>query len=169
MSDFEREKVEEILKDGNERFKLCRLYIADVKDFLNISPHIQVYTRHVLAANGPEIKIFSFNRTHVTDLKIFEQKRFLQWNKKPMKIFFFRAYFRAKVNWQFDPESLGLVDGEILKILAKKFNFTLKLVLSPDKDTYGYRLPNGTFTGSLGMLEYERADMAGEEKFTFTI
>lgn len=163
LKDFESEKISEILEYGNEKFKLCRLYIADAKSFIESSPEIEIFTRHALAAGGAKIKKFSFNGTHSKELKFFEQKRFLQWNKNPMRIFFFKAYLRAKIDKKFNVESLGLLDGEILKIFAEKFNFTIMFVFSPDNETYGYRMENGTFTGSLGMLEYERADMAGKE------
>lgn len=159
---FEKSKITEILERGNREFKLCRLYIADAKNFIENSSKIEIFTRYAFAVGGPKIKKFSFNKTHSQELKIFEQKRFLQWNKNPMRIFFFKAYLRAKVDKKFRPESLELTDGEILKIFAEKFNFTIKFVFSPDNETYGYKMDNGTFTGSLAMLEYELADMAGE-------
>lgn len=162
LRDFDIKNISQIFKQVNEKFQLSRLYIADAKKFIENSPEIEIYTSHMLSAHGPKIIKFSFNETHSKELKLFEQKRFLQWNQNPMRIFFFKAYLRAKIDKKFNPESLELTDGEILKIFSEKFNFTIKFVFSPDNDTYGYRMDNGTFTGSLGMIEYERADIAGK-------
>ena len=107
---------------------------------------------------------FSFNESEKSNIEIFEKNRFRQWNKNPMKIFFYNHYLRAKVNENYDPESLAFACGENLKIFSKKFNFTIKFVFSTDNETFGRRLENGTYTGSLGMIEYERADLAGKSR-----
>lgn len=56
--------------------------------------------------------------------------------------------------------SLKFQDSETLKILSKMANFKIKFVKSPDGIKHGYQTSNYTFTGSLGMVEYENADLA---------
>lgn len=52
------------------------------------------------------------------------------------------------------------IDGAVVHILAKFTNFT-PVYMTYDENQFGFQLPNGTLTGSLGALEYGAADLAG--------
>jgi hypothetical protein len=49
-------------------------------------------------------------------------------------------------------------DGEQALIFSKKLNFT-PIYLATDKYRYGNELPNGTFIGAMGAMEYGNSDI----------
>lgn len=51
-------------------------------------------------------------------------------------------------------------DGEILQIFSKVLNFTPVFVASEDGETFGHQFLNGTFTGALASIEYNKADLS---------
>lgn len=61
---------------------------------------------------------------------------------------------------------LKYLEGEILKIYSKLMNFSIDFVALPNSTTanYGYQLENGTFVGSLGLVEYGEVDLLGNTR-----
>ncbi|XP_068200478.1 ionotropic receptor 21a-like [Palaemon carinicauda] len=51
------------------------------------------------------------------------------------------------------------VDMQIVKRLAQAMNFTPEYLEIPYKELWGYELPNGTWTGLVGKVFYEQADI----------
>ncbi|XP_066975406.1 glutamate receptor ionotropic, delta-2-like [Macrobrachium rosenbergii] len=51
------------------------------------------------------------------------------------------------------------VDMQIVKRLAKAMNFTPEFLEVPHDELWGYELPNGTWTGLVGKVFYEHADI----------
>ncbi|EDS37229.1 conserved hypothetical protein [Culex quinquefasciatus] len=64
-----------------------------------------------------------------------------------------------------DSKRVVFVDEEMLLVMAKMLNFTT-VYMNPDT-VLGYQQPNGTFTGALGDIEYERADMSKSQIMYF--
>jgi len=58
------------------------------------------------------------------------------------------------------------VDGFFMRNLAKQMNFTAIAMGPKDGEEYGFIIPNnGTFTGSIGDILYDRADIALNSRF----
>lgn len=59
----------------------------------------------------------------------------------------------------------SFVDGDTLSTIAKCMNFTpLYDRLFEDEATYGFQYPNGTFTGSLADIEYDRVELVANPR-----
>ena len=58
------------------------------------------------------------------------------------------------------------VDGFLMRNLAKQMNFTAIAMAPQDNNEYGFMFPNnGTFTGSIGDILYDRADISLNSRF----
>ncbi|XP_070494137.1 uncharacterized protein [Chironomus tepperi] len=101
-------------------------------------------------------------------LETFKLKRFSNLNGYPLKVVLFQFLMVCK--GEMDPsgnfilETLKFQDPEALKILSKYMNFSIQFVKSTDGINHGYETSNKTFTGSLGMIEYEHADFAANAR-----
>lgn len=58
----------------------------------------------------------------------------------------------------------GGIDGFLLGNYANDMDFTIKMIHPEDNDTYGFEI-NNTFTGTLGDIVYNRADIAFNSRF----
>ncbi|KAL1399969.1 hypothetical protein pipiens_007805 [Culex pipiens pipiens] len=65
----------------------------------------------------------------------------------------------------YDSKRVVFVDDEMLLAMAKMLNFT-PVYMNP-YTVLGYQQPNGTFSGALGDIEYERADMCKSQTMYF--
>lgn len=52
------------------------------------------------------------------------------------------------------------LDGNMAEMFAQYMNAKINYILPPDNYEIGFRLPNKTFTGSIGQVEYGHVDMA---------
>jgi hypothetical protein len=66
-----------------------------------------------------------------------------------------------KLNWK----SYHGVDGRMFATMTHFMNFTPKIINSSHGETYGFPLPNGTFTGALGDVIYKRAHISFNSRF----
>lgn len=72
--------------------------------------------------------------------------------------FYLETDERPNTSYVYDNALARLVDQPILKSMASMLNLTPISV--GDRSNFGYRLPNGTFSGALGEVEYGRTDLA---------
>lgn len=52
------------------------------------------------------------------------------------------------------------LDGKMAEMFGQYMNAKINYILPPDNYEIGFRLPNKTFTGSIGLVEYGHVDMA---------
>ncbi|KAK9505615.1 hypothetical protein O3M35_009626 [Rhynocoris fuscipes] len=83
----------------------------------------------------------------------------LNLHKKIVRITMFPKRFTAV---KFGDKFIGF-DGDIMSISEKRLNFTM--VLIKHNGRYGYKHPNGSFSGTLGDIVHGRADLAGNSLF----
>lgn len=81
--------------------------------------------------------------------------------KEDLPPFFADSY----INNGMKTSGFGGIDGILLGILAEEINFDLHIIEPPWDETYGYRLNNGTFTGTISDVLYGRADAAFNGRF----
>lgn len=72
---------------------------------------------------------------------------------------FLKSYFASAIKYA---DGYGGFDGLVLGNLAKALNFQAYFIIAK---SYGTRLPNFTFTGTIGDVLYQRADAAFNSRF----
>lgn len=127
---------------------------------------LQIYAYNPFSNDDKLVK-FLFDYNFVKEflvLKSFMKNRYQDLNQFPLRVVLFRfmmvCYGERDAEGNLILSSLKFQDSETLKILSKMANFKIKFVKSPDGIKHGYQTSNYTFTGSLGMVEYENADIA---------
>lgn len=155
LTDLGKIKLDKILIDSHQIYELSRFYLIDSFDFFNNS-NIKIFTYDSVAVKGHKIKTFNLNQ----NLTIFDKERYKNWNKNEIRVLFTSFSLASKVNkTTFDLKTVGYMDGEILKIFSKHFNFTIKFIPQRNENGQGITLSNGTVSGTLGQLEYSHADL----------
>ncbi|GAB0087902.1 uncharacterized protein DMENIID0001_022640 [Sergentomyia squamirostris] len=74
-----------------------------------------------------------------------------------------RSYIQREAN---PPRGYGGMDALVMATVAKTLNFTI-LLNTYDKIDFGYKSPNGTFTGSFGNILYKVSDVSFNNRFIF--
>lgn len=96
--------------------------------------------------NFGKLRIFTKEDVyHKPSLIVNKLKNF---HKYPIKAMVFRSPFSVPKSKK---EYVG-IDINLLKVIADYSNLTAVVVLPTDEDQYGFKLPNGTYTGALGKL-----------------
>ena len=116
-------------------------------------------------------RIHSLTETHVT-------KRARNFNQYPLKVSMFIRNFTSILEMpkllNFDPSYAHLgrtkptvhgLDGFILKTIAEYVNFSIDLVGGFGEENFGFGLPNGTITGSLGVIANGEAQISANGRF----
>lgn len=161
LPDLTEASMREILRSSSENFKLSRFYVANLNDFLVDTQSIRVSTYNFLANGNEMLQQFTLQNENSSEIKAFEESRYKNWNKLKLRATLFPFNMVAKVDQKtYDLSSIGYSDGETLKIFARHFNFTIDFKNIPENNGHGQRLTNGTFTGSLRMLENNEVDIA---------
>lgn len=158
LTDFEESSVENILKYSHKQFELTRLYITSYEDLKN-GASVSIHTYDLVAYGQPTIRKFSIRTKLSRHFLTFNSKRYSNWNKNEMRISLHPFSLAAKIDLKTcDPKSLRYIDGEILKIFSQYFNFSMKLLINT-KGGLGTKLPNGSLTGALEMIENGTVDL----------
>lgn len=94
------------------------------------------------------------------EINIFVRKRVQNLHKFPLRIEIYEESLLSKAvrNERGDITNYEYADGDTVAHLAKRMNFTPIFVNINDSSKHGYKLSNGTFTGSLGLIEDDKAD-----------
>ncbi|KAG5671016.1 hypothetical protein PVAND_001236 [Polypedilum vanderplanki] len=168
------EEFEELLikifTDAWEKFRIFDIFIIYDEEFKDFFQLFNIYGFYLFRPKPQLIQIevpFLFG-DGLERLENFKQTRFNKLEGYELKVVLFTFIMvcegQVDENGNFILETLRLQDSEILKILSKFADFKIKFVKSPDGINHGYQASNNTFTGSLGMVEYERADFAANAR-----
>lgn len=168
------EKMHEIFLKGWNQYRIHDIFIIIDEEFKRFFQTFSVYSYNFFTnerIDGHQlIKIdFAFMFGEGLDqLESFKLKRFSNLNGYSLKVVLFRFLMvcagEIDSSGNFILDTLKFQDAEALKILSKYMNFTIKFVKSSDGINHGYQNSNKTFTGSLGMIEYEHADFAANAR-----
>lgn len=116
----------------------------------------------------PEFKCFNIttHQSQQEEIEKFIHLRVTNLNQFPLRIDIFDEWLMSLAvrNEKGIVTHYKYEDGETVAVLAKKMNFKPFYVPVQDKTMYGYRLSNGTFTGSIGAIEHGRADFSAKPK-----
>lgn len=157
-----------------QKFRIYDLFITCDSEFQQLFNSFSIFAYN-LFTNDDEKKLIKFTFDYdfveaMDELRIFIKNRYRNLNGYPLKVVIFRFMMMCDgdedSNGNFILKSLKFQDGEMLKILSKIANFQVNFVKSPDGVMHGYQSinNNNTFTGSLGMVEYEQADFAANSR-----
>lgn len=171
LSENDYESAEEVLKVGFEKYKLINVAVAmassvDQKGtFCLYNPFSgDAYSRR------PDFHCTDFTSNsfslQLVEIEKFIRARISNLQKYPLKIDIFPYPMVSLPIYDSNNELVryGYPDGEMIHIIAQKMNFTPVYIDSPDDAAYGSVYPNGTFTGSLAALEYEKVDFVANPR-----
>ncbi|XP_037932778.1 uncharacterized protein LOC119667547 [Teleopsis dalmanni] len=122
-------------------------------------------THNVYSCRSVSVKILNkYNGTWINDLhkvqNIFPAKllnlnnctlRIALWHTPP-----YLSYFPNKTGM----ERIDHFEGELIKVIAKKLNFSLEFVVPPNDERRGLIFDNGTTTGAIKLLKTHVADIS---------
>lgn len=114
--------------------------------------------------------VLEFNPTNAEEnfdqMRQFLSERLSNLHEYPLRVnvFDFPMVSKAERGHNGEVTHYSYVDGETVQIIGEKLNFTIIYVDSGDGVQYGFQLDDGNFTGSLGLLEYEQVDLAGNPR-----
>lgn len=169
---FSSDLVTKIFQVSWDGYKIHDVFIVFHDEFDKYFEPFSIYTFNTFHQSSPNQLVeilFHYNYTVATDtLQKFKVNRYRDLHGYRLKVVLFQFMMVCSgteyKNGSFDIESLKFQDAEALKILSKIANFTIEFVKSADGVKHGYQTSNFTFTGSLGMVEYEQADFAANAR-----
>lgn len=114
-----------------------------------------------LGSNDKYGKMFSFSEEEIIENPSVIENTMLNFNGYPIKAVVFQSLFFVQLN---TTEFIG-IDLNLLNLMATHLNFTTVTLFSFDNDKYGFKLPNGTYTGALRRLLNGEADLINVNYF----
>jgi len=158
------EKAEKVLRDGYNNHKM--LNIAILMAFYN---HIITFCLYNPYAGDdkvrrPEFKSWNVTRSNYEEvlkpIEDFIENRVRNLQKYPLKVAIFTNAMHV---WPIADGNGAITrykypDGDLIHLLSQKMNFTPIYSHPGGEKLQGFQLPNGSFTGSLGMIESGEAD-----------
>lgn len=97
--------------------------------------------------------IITFNMDNIKggEIQSFEKDRIKNLHGHILKVTYFKFFMvadgKTDSKGKFDIKTLRFPDGEALRLLSKKANFTVEFLKTPDGVTYGWKTANGSYTG----------------------
>lgn len=170
--EFDEKLLMETFASAWKRHKISDVFISFDQEFRKYSETFRIYAFNIFHRHsvGQLVKLnFPFLLGDGLNLlKRFEATRYKNLNGYSLKVVLFQFMMVCSgveyKNGSYELSTLKFQDAEALKILSKLANFTIEFVKSPDGVKHGYQTSNFTFTGSLGLVEYEQADIAANAR-----
>lgn len=168
-----------LLKDAFDDLKMLNIAILMLKEVFDESEApIRMNVRLILynPFSGskdnriPEYLKLTFTPFNIyrkfKEMKLFIAKRVSNLHQYPLRVNMFDFPMISKRETDENEEVIhySYSDGETIKIIGEKMNFTVKYEESSDAIKYGFQLEDGNFTGSLGALENEEVDLLGNPR-----
>lgn len=104
--------------------------------------------------------------TRFNEMSKFLHERVTNLHQYPLRvnIFDFPMISKREVDDEGETKYYSYSDGETIRIIGEKLNFTILYEESEDGVQYGFQMEDGNFTGSLGALESEQVDLLGNPR-----
>lgn len=169
---FSQELLKEIFTKAWKEFKIFDILIIFDQEIRKYFEPFSIYVFNTFAAfHQNQLFDVRFSNEASGGLKAFERfqmNRHRNLNGFPLKVVLFQFMMVCEgteyKNGSYKIDTLKYQDAEALKILSKFANFSIQFVKSSDGVKHGYQTSNYTFTGSLGMVEHEQADLAANAR-----
>jgi hypothetical protein len=143
LSDFNENILLELFSIAWEDFKILNIYIVDFRQlstFYAFNPFNRTIVRFIANKSFDAKLIKSFEKARISNLHGTRLR-------SSFFTFFMLADGQADQQGNFNFETLRFPDGETVRILAKTSNFSVDIIKTADGITYGWKNPNGSFTG----------------------
>lgn len=167
--------AKDLIKLGFEKYKM--LNVAGLMYYLKFNGEIFLGVDIIFCLYNPfsDMKNEQFKCLNLTafnlEENLIEMENFLKYRldnlqKFPLKIHIFEYGMKSVAVY----DSSGNIshytypDGELISSIAKVMNFTPVYLPHDEGARYGYQLSNGTFTGGLAAIEYDKADILANSK-----
>ncbi|GLV43562.1 Ionotropic receptor 100a [Carabus blaptoides fortunei] len=112
-------------------------------------------------SNDRRGEMFSFSEEEIIENPHVIENSMLDFNGYPIKPVIFRSPFSVQLS---ATEFIG-IDLNFLNLMGTHLNFSTIVLFPFDNDQYGFKLPNGTFTGALRRLLDGDADLINIDYF----
>lgn len=169
---FSRELLKEIFTKAWTNFKIFDIVIIFDQEFKRYFEPFSIYAFNTFEASHQnqlfEAKFSGEASEGLESFERFQTNRNSNLNGYQLKVVLFQFMMVCEgteyPNGTYKIDTLKYQDAEALKIMSKFANFSINFVKSSDGVKHGYQSSNYTFTGSLGMVEYEKADLAANAR-----
>jgi hypothetical protein len=157
LTDHSHEASNEVLRKAYESYKM-----------LNVATLHRQVQKCSLKFYNPFINNGDYHTINVTlqsdlsEIKSYQRNRIRNLHKYPIRIYIFESPMTVKkvIVGKTSKVIFTYVDGELASLLAEKMNFTSIFVVSEiEKSHNGFMLENGSFSGGIGAIENDRADL----------
>lgn len=178
LIDVDSEEAKEVLKISFERYNLLNSAVTSLDPRFEgdqlVGFDITMCLYHPFKGNSeersPEFVCWTFNssnlRENLAKMERFQIERIQNLHGYPLKISIFDYEMKSLAVYDDNGDLTHYTypDGELMSAVANCMNFTPVYITILDGPKYGYQLPEGSFTGSLGDVEYEMVDLAANPK-----
>lgn len=178
LVDADAEEAKEVLKISFERYNLLNAAVTSLNPRLvgdqlvgfDVSMCLYNPFKGDSQSRSPEFCCWTFNSSNLLEtlakMEKFQVERIQNLHGFPLKISIFEYEMKslAVYDENGDLSHYTYPDGELMSAVAHCMNFTPVFITILDGPKYGYQLPEGSFTGSLGDVEYEMVDLAANPK-----
>lgn len=158
----EEENIKEILEMIWNEYKILEVCVAitKVSSMFNFDP-IQSKIVLINPKENPFGLIHRYRNFHGYPLKV---KLF---NREPTSVkdlpeSLLSTYYRKDIE---NVNNMGGIDGFVLGNTIKSLNLSAQITKPIDGIEYGWKLPNGTFTGTIGEIISRKADISFNGRF----
>jgi hypothetical protein len=169
--DGEIDDSKEVLKSAFDELNMLNIAIVMMtqsEDGGEVSVNLILY--NPFNTRDPEYLVLEFNpftaEENFEKMRRFVELRLTNLHQYPLRVNLFDFPMVSKAEYDDNNEitRYSYVDGETVQIIGEKMNFSVIYVDSSDGVQYGFQLEDGNFTGTLGLLEYEQVDLAGNPR-----
>lgn len=173
LYDLTAQEIKRILSQAYHDYKILGVACINVKaEYLNgqyLTSTIELYMYNPFVKDDSSLAIFKFTPENVNQL-LGEFQHFIEARVRNLHGFQLRVSifdYPMVSKPEFDESGTishySFVDGDQITTMAKYMNFT-SVYVQPEFAKFGFQFPNGTFVGSLGDMEYDKADIAANPK-----
>ncbi|KAG5671678.1 hypothetical protein PVAND_001866 [Polypedilum vanderplanki] len=172
--DGEIDDSKEVLKNAFDELKMLNLAVVMMtqSDDGKMIVNLILYNPFCGSKDNrqPEYLVLNFDLTNAEEnfdkMRKFVDERLTNLHEYPLRVNLFDFPMVSKAVYDDNDQisHYSYVDGETIQIIGEKMNFTIVYVDSNDGINYGFQLEDGNFTGTLGLLEYDEIDLAGNPR-----
>lgn len=174
FDDADAKKSKEWLKIVYEKYKILNVavvcYVPKMESLSVLEFDVIVCFYNPFSEKLSDFLCLSFDLDNMKEslmkMKSFLRKRIenLQGFKLKVNIFEYKMKSVAVYSQKGELSRYTYPDGELLSSIAKNMNFTPVYLNNFGEAKYGFQFQNGTFSGSLADLEYDRADLVANPR-----
>lgn len=173
LDDSPVQETKKILHQAYHDFKILGVALINIRaEYLDgqyLKTAVELFMFNPFVMDDSSLVTFKFTQTNagqvLADFDQFISSRARNLHMFPVRVSIFDYPMVSKPEYDENGRisHYSYVDGETIATMAKYMNFT-PLYVEPEYAKYGFQFANGTFCGSLGDIEYGKAELAANPK-----